>query len=158
VMTLVGTNAAFDGQANETRLMERFRTARHALTAALQEHIERRRHASGADDMLALLLAARNGPGGQVSDDEICDQLLTMGLAGHETTASSITWALVCLQEEPGALQRLVHEIDEAGADLPDERLAGLPYLQAVCLETLRMRPVIPVVSRELQRPFRLRE
>jgi cytochrome P450 len=131
---------------------------RGALCAALQEQVEtRRRKASGGDDVLSILIAPQSAAGDHLSDEEIQDQLITMILAGHETTASSITWALVCLNAQPNAMSRLERELDQAGASLPDERLAGLPYLQAVCLETLRMRPVIPVVARELQLPFRIR-
>jgi cytochrome P450 len=160
LMTLVGTNAAFDDQLDGTRVLARFRAARGALHEALQEHIDRRRQAAaeGADDVLAALLVARTPEGEPLPDDEIRDQLVTMLLAGHETTASAITWALLCLQTHPAALRRLVHELDEPGPDLPDERLGDLPYVQAACLETLRLRPVIPVVSREVTSAFRLRD
>ncbi|HJQ83626.1 MAG TPA: cytochrome P450 [Candidatus Binatia bacterium] len=152
LMLVVGTNATFDPAADEPRVLARFRAARGALDVALQEHVERRRAAPGGDDVLAALLGAG------VDDEEIRDQLITMILAGHETTASSIAWALVCLVDAPDALERTLDEIDAVAADGFDERVIGLPYLQAVCLETLRLRPVVPVVSRELQRPFRLRD
>lgn len=158
VMVLVGTNATFDDQSGDPRLLARFRAARDALNDALQAHIERRRHGAGGDDMASAMLAAHDAAGARLSDEEIRDQLVTMILAGHETTASSITWALLCLQEHPAALATLVRELDASRRDVPDEQLAKLPYLQAVCCETLRVRPVIPVVSRELQRPFRLRQ
>jgi cytochrome P450 len=158
VMLLVGTNATFD-QPAASPLMDRFRAARHALDDALQAQVERRRHLGSGVDMLSTLLAARTQAGQGLSDEEIRDQLITMILAGHETTASSITWALVCLHAQPDALHRLRHELDAAsGLDLPYEAMVGLSYLQAVCLETLRLRPVIPVVSRQLQGPFRLRD
>jgi len=158
VMVLVGTNATFDDQSADPRLLARFRAARDALNDALQAHIERRRHTAGGDDMPSAMLAARDEAGEGLSDEEIRDQLVTMILAGHETTASSITWALLCLQENPSALAALVRELDASRREVPDEQLAQLPYLQAACCETLRLRPVIPVVSRELQRPFHLRQ
>jgi cytochrome P450 len=159
LMMLVGTNATFDEAADDPRLMERFRSARGALNDALQEHIDRRRRqTANGDDVLSMLMAARTDSGHPLPDAEIRDQLITMILAGHETTASSITWALLSLHGEPRALERLLRELDQAGTDLPEERLVALPYLQAACLETLRLRPVIPVVSREVQRPFRLRD
>jgi cytochrome P450 len=156
LMLVVGTNSTFD-QSSDERVLQRFRTARGALAQALQEHVERRQRAtSDGEDVLSMLIAAEAGGGEQLSDEEIRDQLITMILAGHETTASSITWALVCLDAQPAAMERLERELNEA-AGVADEQLAGLPYLQAVCLETLRMRPVIPVVARELQLPFRIR-
>jgi cytochrome P450 len=158
LMLLVGTNTPLDEPAGDERVGQRFRSARGALDAALQEHMERRRCASGGDDLLATLLSAGTESGDRLSDEEIRDQLITMLLAGHETTANSIAWALVCLNEQPEALGKLIAELDEAGEGVPAERLNGLAYLQAVCMETLRLRPVIPVVSRELQEPFRLRD
>ncbi len=155
LMLLVGTNTTFDETTDDRRVLARFHAARLALDDALQEHVERRRRdASGADDVLSLLLAAGEG----LSDEELRDQLMTMVLAGHETTASSIGWALVCLLDAPAARATLQRELDAVPAGEIDERLATLPYLQAVCLETLRVRPVIPVVSRELQGVVRLRD
>ncbi len=157
LMLLVGTNATFD-QSSDPRLLERFRTARAALGEALQEHADRRRREpTQDDDVLSILVTQRNEAGELFDDEEIRDQLITTILAGHETTASSITWALVCLNAHAKAMETLTRELDEA-KDLPDDRLGSLRYLQAVCLETLRMRPVIPVVARELQMPFRIRD
>jgi unspecific monooxygenase len=158
VMLLVGTNATFDAESEPSRVLQRFDAVRGALDAALQELIERRREAGGGDDVLSMLLSARTQDGAALSDEEIRDQLMTLVLAGHETTASSITWALVCLQAAPDARARLLQELDAVDEDAFERGLGALPYLQAVCLETLRMRPVIPVVSREVQHPFRLRD
>ena len=117
IMLVVGTNATFDGGGADGgpagaggRLMKRFRAARAALHAALQEHIERRRRSPATQNgaVLAALVAARGESGAGLSDEEIRDQLMTMILAGHETTASSITWALLCLQGAPRALRALV--------------------------------------------------
>lgn len=156
LMMIVGTNATFDQEPADSRLLQRFRGARSALETALQQHIDRRRECSErGDDVLGMLLAARTA-GAPLSDEEIRDQLITMVLAGHETTASSITWALQCLHREPEGLRRLREELAGAAA-LRDENLSALPYLQAVVLETLRLRPVIPVVSRQVRRTFRLR-
>jgi cytochrome P450 family 110 len=158
LMVLVGTNATFDADCDDPRLLHRFRRARLALGEALQDHLERRGGSGAASegDVLSLLVAARSESGDHLADEEIRDQLITMVLAGHETTASSITWALLCLHDEPEVLQRLLRQLDDVGRDLSDERLAELPYLQAVSLETLRVRPVVPVISRRVQRPFRL--
>jgi cytochrome P450 len=158
IMVLVGTNATFEAAADGSRVRARFDAARAALDAGLQEHIERRRAGAAGDDVLSMLLGARTDDGRGLSDDEIRDQLMTLVLAGHETTASSITWALVCLEGAPAVRARLVRELDGVDEAAFEQGLGALPYLQAVCLETLRMRPVIPVVSREVQRPFRVRD
>lgn len=158
LMMLVGTNATFDGTADDARVLLRFRTARAALEEALQEHVDRRRStAADGDDVLSLLLNARGDRGEALSNEEIRDQLITLVLAGHETTASSLTWALLSLHREPAILRKVLAELEDA-AQAPDERLGSLPYLQAVILETLRLRPVIPVISRQALRPFRLRQ
>lgn len=156
VMALVSTNATFDASAQETPLQARFRDARGALDAALQAEIDRRRRAADVgDDVLGLLV--RTDGAVALADGEIRDELVTMVLAGHETTASAIAWALLCLHEAPAALASVREELDAAGIDRPDAALAGLPYLRASCLEALRLRPPIPVVSRWLARPFRVR-
>jgi cytochrome P450 len=158
LMAVVGTNAPLDEGSKDSLLMQRFDAARGALDGALQEHIDRRRlDRNGHRDMLVTLLDTPDGAIAH-SGAALRDQLITMLLAGHETTASSITWALVCLNGAPGARHQLERELGDARAERPVERLASLPYLQAVCLETLRLWPVIPVVSRELQRPFELRD
>jgi cytochrome P450 len=157
LMVPVGTNAPLD-DATASPVMARFTAARRALESALQALIDRRRaDDTPRDDVLGALLASRDPEGRALEDAAIRDQLITMLLAGHETTASAITWALVCLNDAPAAHGRLVAELDGIGPDAPPERLAGLPYLQAVCLETLRLWPVIPVVARELHAPFHLR-
>jgi len=159
MMSLVGTNATFGNEEDEGPLQRRFHAIRDEMGSALQEQIERRR-ATAADGtaMLALLLRQRDTMGKPLGDDALRDQLLTMILAGHETTASTITWALLCLHENPAALTALSQELEaQDTADNPTG-LLRLPRLQATCLETLRVRPVIPVISRLLARPLPLRD
>jgi cytochrome P450 family 110 len=170
VMALVSLNAPLDAASSATRLHARFAAAREALHAALQEHIERRRQGAGdpagdlpgnlagnPGDVLALLLRAQTEGGAPLTDADIRDQLLTMVLAGHETTASAITWTVLAVQAAPPVHERLCRELDGTAADWPAQGLAGLPYLNATCLEALRLRPVIPVISRELTGSLRLR-
>jgi cytochrome P450 family 135 len=92
------------------------------------------------DDICSLLVAARFEDGGQMEDREIRDQLMTLLLAGHETTATALAWTLDLLTRHPDALSRLRTELD-AG----DEA-----YLRAVIAESLRLRPVIPLAGRHL--------
>lgn len=93
------------------------------------------------DDILSLLLQARHEDGSPMSDQELRDELMTLLVAGHETTATTLSWAVERLVRHPEALARLREDLDAGGTT----------YLDAVIKETLRLRPVLPVVVRELQ-------
>ena len=123
----------------------RFVRDRERVDSMLYEQIEhRRRGESGepAADILALLLAARDEQGNALSDREVRDELITLLLAGHETTATSIGWAFERLLREPRALERLTAELRDDGAG---------DYLEAVIKETLRVRPVVTEVFRAVE-------
>lgn len=96
-------------------------------------------------DALAMLVRAADDDGRQMTDEELRDQLMTLLLAGHDTTATSLSWALERLTRHPQALARAVRAA-EAGA-------AGDEYLDAVAKETLRIRPVVFDVGRVLKEP-----
>jgi cytochrome P450 len=98
------------------------------------------------DDVLSLLLQARHDDGTAMSDEELRDQLMTLLVAGHETTATALAWALDALTHHPATLSRLREEI-EAGDDA---------YLDAVVKEVLRLRPVVPLVLRRLIEPMEI--
>jgi cytochrome P450 family 135 len=115
----------------------------------LYAEIARRRADPESDrreDVLSLLLDARDEAGEPMSDREIRDQLLTMLVAGHETTATSLSWAFERLLRSPSALARLREELAEGDG----------PYLDAVIKETLRLRPVVPISARKLTAPFQV--
>jgi cytochrome P450 len=97
----------------------------------------------GRDDILALLVQARGEDGAALDDDELLDQVITLLLAGHETTTTGLAWAFERLVRHPAALERLIAELD-AGEDA---------YLEAVIDETLRVRPVVDGVWRKLTAP-----
>jgi cytochrome P450 len=84
---------------------------------------------------------------------EVLEQLLTFVVAGHETTATSLAWAMYELHRRPETLAKLR---DEVGAESAPDALAKLPYLDAVCSETLRMHPPVPLVTRKLLGEFTL--
>jgi cytochrome P450 len=114
----------------------------------LVEIAERRADAEATaarDDICSLLVAARFDDGGQMEDREVRDQLLTLLLAGHETTATALAWTLDLLTRHPDVLSRLREELD-AGDDT---------YLRAVIAESLRLRPVIPLAGRRLNSDLR---
>ena len=84
-----------------------------------------------------------------MTDAELRDELVTLLLAGHETTATSVAWAVERLVRHPDKLARLVAEIDATAAG------GGEEYMTAVVNETLRVRPVVPIVARMLSRSCR---
>ena len=99
------------------------------------------------EDVLSMLLLARDEDGEAMTDGELRDELVTLLVAGHETTATALAWAFELLLRHPDSLRRLAAELDDGG----DE------YLSAVIKETLRARPVIPGVGRVVrEEPFEL--
>jgi cytochrome P450 len=115
----------------------------------IYEEIRSRRDApdlAERDDVLSLLLQARHDDGTGMSDRELRDELMTLLVAGHETSATALAWALDALTHHPHVLERLRDEID-SGEDA---------YLDAVVKETLRLRPVIALVLRRLTEPMEI--
>lgn len=113
---------------------------------ALYEAIEERRAdplVQIRDDVLSLLLRAGHEDGTPLGDREIRDELLTLIMAGYETTTSALAWSFERLLRSPEQMQTLLSEL-EAGEET---------YLNAVVQETLRSRPVVPVVARRLREP-----
>jgi len=109
---------------------------------------------TGRPDVLAMLLQARDEAGEALTDVELRDELMTALAAGHETTATSLAWAFERLLLHPQTYERLREEVRGAAAE--PEKLAALPYLDAVVKEVMRLRPVVPLVGRVLQQPFTL--
>lgn len=114
----------------------------------LQAEIEERRNKEdeGRTDVLSLMMAARDENGQAMSDDQLRDELLSILFAGHETTATTLAWAFYQIHRQPNVREKLLAELDSLGENPPPMKIAGLPYLAAVCQETLRMYPVIPVL------------
>ncbi|BBM85483.1 cytochrome P450 [Candidatus Uabimicrobium amorphum] len=116
----------------------------------IYEEINLRKQSSQQNDILSRLLAIRDEDGNALSDLELRDQLVTLLLAGHETTAASMTWCLYWIHHTPEVLPQLC---DELRGHTSIEDIAKLPFLDAVCRETLRLYPIVPAVGRLLQRP-----
>lgn len=111
------------------------------------------------EDILALLVGARYEDGEPMTDDDVRAQLLLLVVAGYETTAASIAWALYALHrpENAAALERLRAELDTVDDDTAPDVIAKLPYLDAVCNETLRRFPLAPAPApRRLCAPMTL--
>ncbi|RBQ20173.1 cytochrome P450 [Spongiactinospora rosea] len=126
----------------------RFAVLREALDSLLFDEIARRRATTRPDatDMLSRLLAATDENGDPMSDQEIRDELVTMLMAGHETTATGLAWTFERLVRAPRVLDRLTADL-AAGED---------HYLDAVIKEGLRSRPVVFEAPRLLDRPLSL--
>jgi cytochrome P450 len=114
-----------------------FERGRAEADAMIYEQIDERRANGGTegDDVLAMLLEARHEDGSPMSPVELRDELMTLLVAGHETTASELAWACERLTRTPEVMARLTEEIDSGGDDA---------YLGATVHETLRRRPVLP--------------
>ncbi|MDZ8134423.1 MAG: cytochrome P450 [Nostoc sp. DedQUE04] len=93
-------------------------------------------------DILSLMMAARDEAGEPMTDIELRDELMTLLIAGHETTASSLAWALYWIHHQPEVREKLVQELDSLGEKKDPNAIFRLPYLNAVCSETMRLYPV----------------
>ncbi|MGB3614403.1 MAG: cytochrome P450 [Elainellaceae cyanobacterium] len=138
------------------RRRERIRALLHA------EISDRRRELAEAgagdkDDILTMLLQAKDESGQGMSDEELHDELVTLLLAGHETTASALVWMLYWIHYLPEVQQKLRAELAELGNDPDPMAIAKLPYLTAVCQEALRIYPITPTTFvRVLRQPMTL--
>ncbi len=109
-------------------------------------------------DILSLLLRARDDDGSAMSDKELRDELVTLLVAGHETTATALAWTFRWVLENRSLYRELEDEVlaSTENGKLIAERIAKLPLLDAVIRESLRLQPVVPMVGRIVQRPFKL--
>jgi len=130
--------------------MKRFEEQRRAVDEILFAEIARRREQPDLeerDDVFSALVLARDEDGSALTDQEVRDELVTLLVAGHETTATGLAWTFDLLLHTPHALERLRATL----ADDDEE------YLEAVVKEALRIRPVIPGVGRVVRgEPFAL--
>jgi cytochrome P450 len=118
-----------------TRPLEKLHEMARDIDELLLEEVAERRRNPGTD-ICSLLVQARFEDGSQMSDAEIRDQLMTLLVAGHETTATGLAWTLDLLTHHPDVLRRA--------------RTEGDRYLRAVVSESLRLRPVVPLAGRRL--------
>ncbi|MEH2401976.1 cytochrome P450 [Nostoc sp.] len=94
-------------------------------------------------DILSLMMAARYNDGQGMSDEELHDELMTLLVAGHETTASALTWAFYWIDHLPEVRQKLLQEFNTIEVNPDLSSIGKLPYLTAVCQETLRIYPIV---------------
>ncbi len=135
--------------------------AQDALDAILYEEIAARRHDTSrcGDDLLSLLMSARDEDGQGMTDVELRDQMVTLLLAGHETTATTLAWTLAHLLENGAEWTRLstrLAAMASARNDLTIEDVVEEPLLDGVLRESMRLSPVAPTVGRHLRVPMKL--
>jgi len=136
----------------------RYQAAVAALERLLRDEIARARAApaESRDDVLALLLSARDEADQPMPDDELVDELRTLVIAGHETTATTLAWTLWELHRNPPALAPLVEALGALGDAPSPEALARAPLLAATCDEAMRMHPIVPIFRRRVTRDARI--
>lgn len=114
----------------------------------------RRAHNEETDDVLGRMLLARYEDGSPMRDEDIQDELVTILLAGHNTTATAMAWALYELGRHPTELAQLRSALAALGPDPDPGLIVKLPYLSAVCNETLRLHTVLAETGRVLISPL----
>ena len=131
-----------------------FREARDELNRIVLEIIEKRRNDTLArNDLLDTLLSARADYSGEkeITDQQIRDEVMTLMLAGHETTANLLTWACYLVSQHPGVEDKLMEELDAVcGNRTPGvEDIRALKYTEMVLQETMRLYPPVWIISRK---------
>ncbi len=137
----------------------RYLRQKQQVDQLIYEEIRERREKGdfSGNDILTLMMSARDEAGQSMTDDELHDELITLLVAGHETTASALTWALYWVHHLPDVHDKLLHELNSLADNSEASEIAKLPYLTAVCQETLRIYPiVISGFFRILKAPFQV--
>lgn len=137
----------------------KFLTERNQIDALIYAEIAERRANPQSDrtDILSLLLEAEDEKGEKMSDQELRDELMTLLFAGHETTATAMSWALYWIHRLPRVKEKLLTELSQLGNNPQPLDLFRSPYLTAVCQETLRIHPVAMLTfPRRVEEPMEL--
>jgi cytochrome P450 len=121
----------------------RFQRRQQRIDQLLYAEIQDRRMQNDPErtDILSLMISARDEKGEGMTDRELRDELITLLLAGHETTATSLCWALYLIHHHSEVREKLLQELDSTSTDIDPTDIVRLPYLTAVCEETLRIYP-----------------
>jgi cytochrome P450 len=125
--------------------------AKALLTRRMQQMIDERKQSGlTRKDLLTTLLSARDEDGNPMSDQQVQDEAITLFVAGHETTATALTWTFYLLSQHPEIYQRLLAEVDAFGDKPPTfEDLPRLSYALQIFQEALRLYPPVPTLSRQ---------
>lgn len=145
----------FFGFGPWARVMEMVRRLNRLID---DEVAQRRQEGRRGDDVLSLLLAARYDDGEPMSFEDVRDKLYDLLIAGYETTAVASAWCVYEILHHPDVKRRLLDELSPLG-DPPDpEALIRLPWLDAICNESLRLHPNFTLLTRQVARPLRVKE
>lgn len=135
----------------------RFVRQRRQIDQIIYAEIQERRQQGNMSgtDILTLMMSARDENGQALTDIELRDELMTLLTAGHETTASALSWALYWVHRLPEVRDKLLQELDGVVDNADLSTIVKLPYLNAVCQETLRIYPIaIIAFARIVKTPF----
>lgn len=136
-----------------------FERARADVDRLLYEEFDRRRATRAAgEDILSLLLSAKHEDGSPMSDQELRDEMMTLLIAGHETSATALTWVLSEVLRRGEVLARIRSEVEAVtgGSPIEAKHVGKLEYVDAVIKETMRLHPIVPIVGRLLKAPARV--
>lgn len=130
----------------------KFTRCRQQIYDLLQAEIDNRRAnpEQQGTDILSLMLSARDEDGQPMSDEQLRDEMITLLVAGHDTSSNSLAWAFYWIHKFPQVKEKLLQEIDSLGENPNPLDISQLPYLTAVCQETLRIYPVAPIAFSRL--------
>ncbi|ERT05658.1 cytochrome P450 family protein [Lyngbya aestuarii BL J] len=120
----------------------KFIQQRQQIDDLIYAEIAERRTKLLGEDVLSLLISARDEAGKGLTNQELRDQLITLLLLGHDTTASALAWTFYWIHRYPKILDQLVEELNSLGENPDPMDIVQLPYLNAVCQETLRIYPI----------------
>ncbi len=137
----------------------RFIRQRQKIDELLYTEIAERRRENNPEriDILSLLISAKDEEGKSMTDQELRDELITLLIAGHETTATAMAWGLYWIHHSPKVCEKLLQELDTIEGLKDPMSIFKLPYLAAVCNETLRISPVVMfTLPRAVQEPIKL--
>jgi cytochrome P450 len=133
------------------RIQRRQHEAAREMQAIIDRIIaQRKAHAVDNGDLLSMLMAARDDEGQPMSDAQLRDEVITLFLAGHETTANAVTWTLYLLSQHPDIEAKVIEEMAALNGEPPAVRdLQKLPYLEQVMKESMRLYPPAGGATRE---------
>ncbi|MCT7968226.1 cytochrome P450 [Laspinema sp. D1] len=120
----------------------KFLRQQQQIDELIYAEIRDRRGQTDGNDVLSMMMSAQDQAGEAMGEAELRDQLITLLLLGHDTTASALSWAFYWIHQDPQVRSQLVTELDSLGSHPNPMAVAQLPFLQAVCQEALRLYPI----------------
>jgi cytochrome P450 family 110 len=136
-----------------------FETLLQQADKIIYEEIQEQRNNPDSErvDILSLLMSARDEDGQGMTNVELRDELMTLLTAGHETTATALAWAVYFIYKDETIKTKLLNELNSLGKNPDSNTIFKLPYLTAVCNETLRIYPVaLTTFPRQVEKPISL--